>query len=81
MQLCKLCKQWKDESAFTDEKHGVHGDRKWCRDCAYEYVFKKRYDQRELERKLTKFWNENHKNSPIPMPLPLKRGVRESKTR
>jgi hypothetical protein len=81
MQNCIRCKKQKDESEFADEKHGVHGNRVWCRDCVYEYQFKRKADQRNLERKLTKFWNENHETDKIPVPLPLKRGVRESKTR
>lgn len=72
-QYCRICRQWKSESEFHDEKRGYHGQRQWCKDCTREYNQKRNSNQRKVLRKLVRFWNKHHPKNQIPMPPPYKK--------
>ena len=69
MQYCKVCKTWKAETEFADERKGYHGNRTWCRICFSNYERKRIATNRRLFRRLAKFWNKHHKTQ-MPLEIP-----------
>ena len=67
MQYCRVCKHWKPETEFHDERKGYHGNRTWCRVCASKYNKKRLAAKKRQLRKLIRFWNKYHKKQ-IPLP-------------